>query len=166
MQDPAAPTCVPVLALFATVILMPLAASQAALGTPWTLQASEWAGACAMCLLAFLKMQDLGRFAAVFLGHDLLARRWVPYARLYPFLEGGARLLVAADVLHGLAAAVALVIGAIGAASVVHAVWIEQRKLRCACVGSGTNVPFGALSPAENAMMIAMGIWMGTSLLP
>jgi hypothetical protein len=90
VQDPAAPTYVPVLTLFATAVLMALAASQAALGIPWTLQAAEWAGAFAMCLPAFLKMQDLGRFATIFLGYDLLARRWVPYARLYPFLDSRA----------------------------------------------------------------------------
>jgi hypothetical protein len=36
--------------------------------------------AIAMCLLAMLKLQDVDRFAIMFLGYDLLARRYVPYA--------------------------------------------------------------------------------------
>ena len=71
---------------------------------------------------------------------------------------------MAAGILRGLAAAVALGIGTIGAASVVQAVWIGRREIRRACIGGGTNVPLGALSPAENAMMIAMGV--GTNLPP
>jgi hypothetical protein len=73
---------------------------------------------------------------------------------------------MAAGVLHGLSAVLALVIGAFGAASVVHAVWIERREIRCACIGSEHNVPIDTLSLAENAMMIAMGAWMGTNLPP
>jgi len=35
-------------------------------------------------------------FSSMFLGYDLLARRWVPYSYLYPFLEGGAGILMLA----------------------------------------------------------------------
>jgi hypothetical protein len=53
-----------------------------------------------------------------------------------------------------------LVIGGIGAVSVVKAVYIDRRELNCACVGGGSKVPLGFVSLTENLMMIAMALWM------
>lgn len=44
--------------------------------------------AFSMAVLAMLKLQDLDRFATMFLNYDLLAKRWVPYGYIYPFAEG------------------------------------------------------------------------------
>ena len=55
---------------------------------------------------------------------------------------------------------VALVIGTIGAVSVVKAVYIDKRELKCACVGGDSNVPLGFISLTENVMMVAMALWM------
>lgn len=37
------------------------------------------------------------------------------------------------------------------------------RTLKCACVGGGSNVPLGFVSLTENAMMVAMPLWMSLS---
>lgn len=65
-----------------------------------------------------------------------------------------------AGVLTWLSAPVALFIGTIGAVSVIKAVYIDRRELKCACVGGDSNVPLGFLSLTENLMMIAMAVWM------
>ncbi len=150
----------PVAALFAMTLLMALAASQAAFGTPLTVQAGEWFIAFSMIVLALLKLQDIDRFATMFLNYDLLARRWVPYGTIYPFAEGLAGVLMAAGILHWLSVPIALFIGTIGAASVVKAVYVEKRTLKCACVGGSSNVPLGFVSLLENVMMVAMALWM------
>ena len=51
-------------------------------------------------------------------------------------------------------------IGGIGAISVIKAVYIDKRELKCACVGGGSNVPLGFVSLTENLMMLGMGLWM------
>ena len=96
----------------------------------------------------------------MFLGYDLLARRYVPYAYIYPFAELGAGVLMLAGVLTWLSVPVALLIGGIGAASVCKAVYIDKRDLKCACVGGSSNVPLGFVSLTENVMMVAMAAWM------
>ena len=96
----------------------------------------------------------------MFLGYDLLAKRWVPYSYIYPFAEGGAGVLMIAGALTWLSVPVALFIGAIGAASVFKAVYIDKRELKCACVGGDSNVPLGFISLTENVMMVAMAMWM------
>ena len=116
--------------------------------------------AVAMCLLAMLKLQDVDRFATMFLGYDLLARAYVPYAYAYPFAEFGAGALMLAGVATWLAVPVALIIGGVGAVSIIKAVYLDKRELKCACVGGSSNVPLGFVSLTENLMMIAMAVWM------
>jgi len=160
VRDPEAVTYTPVIVLFAATALLALAASHAAFGNPFTVHAAEWFIAFSMVVLAAQKLRDVAGFATMFLGYDLAARRWVPYAYVYPFAEFGAGVLMAAGALTWLSAPVALVIGTIGAVSVFKAVYIDKRELKCACVGGDSNVPLGFVSLTENLMMIAMAVWM------
>lgn len=158
--DPQATSYVPVIVLFGMTAAMALAASYAAFGTPLTVRAGEWFVAFSMCVLALLKLQDVERFSTMFLNYDLLARHWVPYGYLYPFLEGLAGVLMVAGTAMWLSVPVALVIGTIGVVSVFKAVYIDRRELTCACVGGSSNVPLGFVSLTENVMMVAMAVWM------
>ncbi len=160
VRDPKAVTYTPVVALFGMTALMALAASHAAYGTPLTMRAAEWFIGFSMAVLAMLKLRDVESFSSMFLNYDLLAKRWVPYAYLYPFLEGLAGVLMIARVADWLSIPIALFIGGIGAASVFKAVYVDRRELKCACVGGDSNVPLGFISLTENLMMIAMAVWM------
>jgi|TARA_B100000614_G_scaffold237608_1_gene235937 hypothetical protein len=53
-----------------------------------------------------------------------------------------------------------LLASGIGAVSIVKAVYVEKRDLKCACVGGDSSVPLGFISLTENLMMMAMAIWM------
>jgi len=160
VKDPEATSYTPVLAVFAVTALMAMALSQAALGSPLTMRAGEWFVGLTMMALAMLKLQDLQTFSTMFLNYDLLARRWIPYSRIYPFAELGAGTLMVAGALNWLSIPVALFIGMIGAVSVFKAVWIDKREIKCACVGGGSKVPLGFVSLTENLAMIAMAVWM------
>jgi glutaredoxin len=163
--DPKAVTYRPVVAVFAMAAVMALAVSYAAFDTPFTSRAGEWAIAFSMCILAMLKLQNVESFSSMFLNYDLFAKRWVPYSYIYPYAEGAAGALMAAGVLTWLSAPTALFIGTIGVVSVVKAVYLDRRQLKCACVGGDTNVPLGFLSLTENVMMVAMAIWMSAAPL-
>ncbi|GJD32608.1 hypothetical protein PMNALOAF_3885 [Methylobacterium adhaesivum] len=160
VADPKATSYTPVVAVFAMTALMALAASYAAFGTPLTLRAGEWFIAFSMCVLAILKLQDVESFSSMFLGYDLLARRWVRYAYAYPFCEALAGILMVAGALKWLSIPVALFIGTVGAVSVFKAVYVEKREIKCACVGGSANVPLGFISLTENLMMVGMAVWM------
>ena len=159
-RDPNQLSYTPVVALFAMAALMALAASQAAFGSALTIRTGEWFVSFSMCLLAMLKLRDVGGFATMFIGYDLLAQRWLPYARIYPFAEAIAGVLMTAGALTWLSVPLALFIGTIGAVSVFKAVYVDKRELKCACVGGDSNVPLGFVSLTENLMMIAMAVWM------
>lgn len=148
----------PVVAIFATTFLMALALM---LRQGDTFLSMNWLSdfvALSMGVLAILKLRDLSAFSNQFLGYDLLAQRFVPYAFVYPFAEALAGMGMLAH--WTWVAPVALFIGAVGAVSVVKAVYIDKRDLKCACVGGHSNVPLGVVSLSENLMMVAMGLWM------
>ena len=150
----------PVIALFTVALLMAVAVTWVALGSVFTGRTVEWFISISMVLLGLQKLQDVERFATMFLNYDLLAQRWVRYGYVYPFVETGAGLLMLAGVLTWLSAPAALFVASIGAISVFKAVYIDKRELKCACVGGDSKVPLGFVSLTENLMMIGMAIWM------
>jgi len=154
----------PIIALFSVAFLMAIAVTWVALGTIFTGRTFEWFISISMVLLGLQKLQDVERFATMFLNYDLLAQRWIRYGYVYPFVETGAGLLMITGVLTQLSAPVALFVASIGAISVFKAVYIDKRKLKCACVGGDSKVPLGFVSLTENLMMIGMAIWMLSKL--
>ncbi|MBZ9648388.1 glutaredoxin [Sphingobium sp. 3R8] len=160
VKDAGATSYVPVLAVFAVAALLALAVDWLTFLPLVSFMTLERFVAIAMMLLAMLKLQDVDRFATMFLNYDLLARRLPPYGLVYPFLELGAGVLMLTRTLDWLSIPVALFIGGIGAVSVFQAVYVEKRDLKCACVGGSSSVPLGFVSLTENVMMVAMALWM------
>ncbi|WP_337024746.1 MULTISPECIES: MauE/DoxX family redox-associated membrane protein [unclassified Pantoea] len=149
----------PVITVFTMAALMSLAVTLSPTDKPVMIDIVARFIAFSMAVLALLKLRDVESFSTMFLGYDLLARRWVPYAYLYPFGEALAALLMIAGIMPWFSAPVALFIGVVGAISVIKAVYIDKRELRCACMGGDSNVPLGFISLTENLMMILMGAW-------
>lgn len=155
----------PVLSLFAITLLMAVGAAYVAEDRWISVRTVEWFVAFSMCGLGYLKVRDVESFSTMFLNYDLLAKRWVPYSYVYPYAETGAGILMIAAVANFISVPVALFIGTIGAASVIKAVYIDKRDLKCACVGGSSNVPLGFVSFTENVAMVAMALWMGAKHL-
>ncbi len=160
VADPDAARYRPVIVVFIVAALMSLAVTWATSGTFVTIRSGEWFIAFSMCILALLKLQDIESFSTMFLGYDLLARRFVPYAYVYPYAELLAGVLMVAGALIWISVPVALFIGGVGAFSVFKAVYVDKREIKCACVGGNSKVPLGFVSLTENLMMIAMAVRM------
>lgn len=154
-------TYTPIIAIFSVAFLMACAASWAMFGTLSIIKVIELFIAFSMCVLAIQKLRDLDSFSNQFITYDLLGMKWVRYSYIYPFAEAFAGIgMIAGAVLMPIVASVALFIGTIGAISVIKAVYIDKRELKCACVGGDSNVPLGFISLTENLMMVGMATWM------
>lgn len=114
----------------------------------------------AMVILALQKLQDLVAFSNQFITYDLLAMKQVRYAYIYPFAEAFAGLGMLAGLPALLVSPVSIFIGAIGAVSVIKAVYIDKRELKCACVGGNSDLPLGFISLTENLAMLGAGLYM------
>lgn len=163
VKEKDAVTYQPVIALFGVAALLAVAVTWLVRDTLFVGQTVGWFIAIAMVLLGLQKLQDIEKFATMFLNYDLLAQRWVRYGYAYPFVETGAGLFMLAGVWTWLSAPAALIVAGIGAISVFKAVYIDKRELKCACVGD-SRVPLGFVSLTENLMMVGMAIYMLASM--
>ena len=160
-----ATTYKPVITLFLVAALMSIGITWLTLETVFAERTVEWFISISMVLLGLQKLQDVERFATMFLNYDLLAQRWIRYGYVYPFVETGAGLLMMVGVMTWVSAPAALIVASIGVVSVFKAVYIDKRELKCACVGGDSKVPLGFVSLTENLMMIGMAVWMISKLL-
>jgi len=149
----------PVIALFTVAFALAVAVTWLVNGALFEPQSIAWFISIAMVLLGLQKLQNIEKFATMFLNYDLLAQKWVRYGYLYPFVETVAGLLMMMGVLTWLSAPATLFVASIGAISVIKAVYIDKRELKCACLGD-SRVPLGFVSLVENLMMIGMALWM------
>ncbi|MDP0495195.1 MAG: glutaredoxin [Verrucomicrobiota bacterium JB024] len=150
----------PVIAIFAVTFLMALTTTWAMLGALNVIRVLELFIAFSMCALGIQKLQDLKGYATGFVQYDLVAQRYVPYAYVYACIEAGGGILMIAGLLTWIVAPLVLIASGIGAVSIIKAVYIDKRTLKCACVGGDSSVPLGFISLTENLMMIAMAVWM------
>ncbi|MFY8283409.1 MauE/DoxX family redox-associated membrane protein [Pseudoalteromonas sp. SSMSWG5] len=150
----------PVLAIFAVAMLLSFGFTYASGEALFSVLNLMLFVALSMAVLAIQKLQDLYSFSNSFITYDLLAMRIVPYAYVYPFIEAYVAIGMVAELPALAVAPFSLFIGGIGAVSVIKAVYIDKRELKCACVGGDSNVPLGFISLSENLFMIAAGIWM------
>lgn len=158
--DDGGTTYQPIIAVFSATLMMALAIAYRFMAPLYWDESLLLFVALSIVVLALLKLRDLEAFTNQFLGYDVLARRWLPYAYIYPFIEFIAVGLMIAKIFTLIAAPLAIFIGSIGAISVIKAVYINKHELRCACVGGNSNVPLGIVSLTENLMMILIGVWM------
>jgi glutaredoxin len=159
-KDKPKTTYKPIIAIFSVTLLMAIATSVLIYAALRPLKILELFIGYSMCVLAIQKLQDLEAFSFQFVTYDLLAMRNVNYSYIYPFAEVFSGIGMIAMVAVYVFAPVSIFIGTIGAISVFKAVYIDRRKLKCACVGGDSNVPLGFVSMTENLMMIGMGTWM------
>ena len=150
----------PVIAIFSVSFLLSVAFSFASDNSLLSMQTAELFVALTMAVLAIQKLQDLFSFTNSFITYDLVAMKVVRYAYVYPFLEAFVGIGMIAGLPAYIIAPISLFIGGVGAVSVIKAVYIDKRELKCACVGGDSNVPLGFISLTENLFMIAAGIWM------
>jgi copper chaperone CopZ len=125
----------------------------------------SWDGALAMRLFmagfflvfSFFKFLDVAGFASVFRGYDLVARVLPGYGRAYPFIElvlGLAYLTNAAPAATNIATAIIMAVGLVG---VIRAV-VSKQSIRCACLGTGFNIPMSTVTIIENSVMLVMAV--------
>ena len=110
-------------------------------------------------VFSFFKLLDLRGFASSYAMYDLLAKRFPNYGLVYPFIElglGAAYLLATKPMLTN---AITLVVMAFSSIGVILAV-ANKQKIRCACLGTGFNLPMATVTIIEDLLMAAMALWM------
>ncbi len=110
-------------------------------------------------VFSFFKLLDLNGFANSYAMYDLLAKHCKPYAYLYPFIELGLGLSYIMQLHMTAVYWVTLIVMGFSSIGVILAV-SKKQAIRCACLGTGFNLPMSTVTIIEDLAMVAMAAFM------
>ncbi len=106
-------------------------------------------------VFSFFKLLDIPAFALSYSSYDIVARRWLGYGYVYPFLELGLGAAYLADFRPVFTNAATLAIMGVSTVGVVQTL-LARRKIRCACLGAVFNLPMSYVTLTEDLVMVGM----------
>lgn len=115
-------------------------------------------------VFSFFKLLDVPSFAMSYSSYDIVARRWLGYGYLYPFLELGLGAAYLANVFSLAINIATIVIMGVSSVGVLQSV-LARRKIQCACLGTVFNLPMSSVTLIEDFLMIGMAIAMIGSIV-
>lgn len=110
-------------------------------------------------VFSFFKMLDLTGFANSYAMYDLLAKRFLVYGYFYPFIELSLGLAYLIQWHPTLINWLTLIVMGFSTMGVVLAV-MQKQKIKCACLGTGFNLPMTTVTIIEDLLMVGMAITM------
>ena len=110
-------------------------------------------------VFSFFKLLDLRGFASSYAMYDVLAKRVKAYAYIYPLIELGLGTAYLLGYRPMLTNVVTLIVMAFSSIGVILAV-ANKQKIKCACLGTGFNLPMTTVTIIEDLLMAAMAAWM------
>lgn len=114
-----------------------------------------------MGAISLFKFKDIPSFASSFKEYDPLAQKFNIYGYTYPHIE----MLVAVSFLVGvftkLSSFIVVFIYSVTTIGIIKAIR-QNKKLKCACLGSSFDLPLSYVTVIENTIMIIMAILMLT----
>jgi copper chaperone CopZ len=110
-------------------------------------------------VFSFFKLLDLSGFAKSYAMYDVLAKRLPIYGYIYPFIELALGLAYLLAYQPGLINSVTLVVMTFSSIGVISAV-LNKQKIKCACLGTGFNLPMSTVTIIEDVLMAGMAAWM------
>jgi copper chaperone CopZ len=128
------------------------------IGSPGQVQADETMRlfmAGFFLVFSFFKMLDLKAFADAYAGYDLLAARWSAWGLAYPFVELGLGVAYLTNWQPVFTNGVTLLVMGFSAIGVIRAVR-DQRRIRCACLGTVFQLPMSTVTIVEDVGMVLM----------
>lgn len=110
-------------------------------------------------VFSFFKLLDIKGFAESYFSYDIIAKRWIGWGYVYAFVELGLGIayLLRWDAL--ITNIVTLIVMSISIIGVLQSV-LNNRKIRCACLGAVFNLPMSTITIIEDALMIGMSGFM------
>lgn len=110
-------------------------------------------------VFSFFKLLDIRGFADSYAMYDLLAKRMYGYGLLYPFIELALGIwYLSGWQLYFASWATTIVMG-FSTIGVILAV-MNHKKIQCACLGTGFNLPMSTVTIIEDIAMVLMATWM------
>jgi hypothetical protein len=97
--------------------------------------------------------------------YDLLAARWQPWGKLYPFVELALGLAYLTHFQPFTTNIVTLIVMGFSSLGVIQSV-LNKQQIRCACLGAVFNLPMSTVTIIEDLLMVVMAGVMLISQAP
>lgn len=110
-------------------------------------------------VFSFFKFLNLKGFANSYAMYDVVAKKIPAYGFAYPFIELGLGVLYLINFNPQFTNIATVIIMGISIIGVIESN-INKRKIKCACLGAVFNLPMSTVTIIEDAVMIAMAIFM------
>lgn len=106
-------------------------------------------------IFSFFKLLNLKGFAESYSMYDIVAKRWKGWGYIYAFTELalGIAFLTGSDPM--ITNAVTFIVMSVSIVGVLQSV-LNNRKIKCACLGDVFNLPMSTITIIEDALMIGM----------
>lgn len=125
---------------------------------PQTLEGwSRWFMGVFFVVFASFKFIGYRMFSMMFAGYDVIAKRFMPYAHLYPFIElalGIAYLINIAPTARDVTTVIIMGVGSIGVIQEIR----KRSGIHCACLGNVIKLPLSTVSLVEDLGMGLMAL--------
>ena len=108
---------------------------------------------------SFFKFLDLEGFASAYQSYDIIAKRWKPWGYIYPFVELTLGISYIINFMPVETNIVTLLVMGLSSVGVIQAVSSKQ-KIKCACLGTGFNLPMTTVTIIEDLGMVLMAMVM------
>lgn len=115
-------------------------------------------------VFAGFKLVNLQSFAHGFAMYDLIAKKSMFYAKLYPFIQlmiGVGMFIIPDKVAVHIAA---LIVSAIAIIGVINSL-MNKHKIHCACLGNVIKMPLATVSAIEDGSMLVISAYMVIAML-
>jgi copper chaperone CopZ len=113
---------------------------------------------------SFFKMLDVKAFAESYASYDIIAKRFIAWGYIYPFIELSLGIAYLLDLSPMVLNSITLIVMGVGIIGVLQSV-LNKRKIQCACLGAVFNLPMSSITIIEDALMILMSAGMIISML-
>lgn len=110
-------------------------------------------------VFSFFKLLDVREFAYSYSTYDVIAKKWIGWGFVYPFVELGLGILYLTRFDMVFTNAITFVVMGVSSIGVLQSV-MNRRKIRCACLGAVFNLPMSTITLIEDLLMVAMAGYM------
>lgn len=115
-------------------------------------------------VFSFFKLLNLKGFAESYAMYDIVAKKWNKWGYIYALTELALGLAYLTGFNSIATNTVAFIVMTVSIFGVLQAV-INNRKIKCACLGDVFNLPMSTITIIEDSLMIAMSAIMLLNLL-
>lgn len=110
-------------------------------------------------VFSFFKILNLKGFADSYAMYDVVAARWKTWGLIYPFVELALGILYLTNSFPVYTNWITIVVLGVSSIGVIQSN-LNQKKIKCACLGDVFNLPMSTITIIEDVAMVAMAAFM------